>query len=114
MGALIDEKHMRRVLGYIDGGVAAGARLALGGHRALEHTGGFYVEATVLDAVHPQMRVAQEEIFGPVLSVMTFRDEAEAVRLANDTPTDSPPRCGPPTSTARTAWRRRCAAARCG
>jgi acyl-CoA reductase-like NAD-dependent aldehyde dehydrogenase len=86
MGALIDEKHMRRVLGYIEGGVAAGARLALGGHRALEHTGGFYVEATVLDAVHPRMRVAQEEIFGPVLSVMTFADEAEAVRLANDTP----------------------------
>ena len=86
MGALIDEKHMRRVLGYIEGGVAAGARLALGGHRALEHTGGFYVEATVLDGVRPQMQVAQEEIFGPVLSVMTFRDEDEAVRLANDTP----------------------------
>jgi acyl-CoA reductase-like NAD-dependent aldehyde dehydrogenase len=86
MGALIDEKHMRRVLGYIEGGVAAGARLALGGHRALEHSGGFYVEATVLDAVRPEMQVAQEEIFGPVLAVMTFRDEAEAVRLANDTP----------------------------
>jgi 4-(gamma-glutamylamino)butanal dehydrogenase len=86
MGALIDEKHMRRVLGYIEGGVAAGARLALGGHRALEHSGGFYVEATVLDAVRPEMQVAQEEIFGPVLAVMSFRDEAEAVRLANDTP----------------------------
>jgi acyl-CoA reductase-like NAD-dependent aldehyde dehydrogenase len=84
MGALIDEKHMRRVLGYIEGGVAAGARLALGGHRALEHTGGFYVEATVLDAVHPRMRVAQEEIFGPVASLIPFDDEDDAIRIAND------------------------------
>ncbi len=86
MGALIDEKHMQRVLGYIDGGVEAGARVAFGGKRTLQDTGGFYVEATVLDQVRPEMRVAREEIFGPVLSVMTFRDESEAVRLANDTP----------------------------
>jgi len=86
MGALIDERHMRRVLGFIDGGVAAGARIALGGKRAFEDSGGFYVEATVLDGVRPQMQVAQEEIFGPVLSVMSFRDEDEAVRMANDTP----------------------------
>jgi 4-(gamma-glutamylamino)butanal dehydrogenase len=86
MGALIDEGHMHRVLGYIDSGVAEGARIALGGRRALEDTGGFYVEATVLEDVRPQMKVAREEIFGPVLSVMTFTDETEAVRLANDTP----------------------------
>ena len=86
MGAVIDEKHMQRVLGYIEGGVAAGAHLALGGHRALPETGGFYVEATVLDGVRPEMRVAREEIFGPVLSVLAFREEAEALRLANDTP----------------------------
>jgi acyl-CoA reductase-like NAD-dependent aldehyde dehydrogenase len=86
MGALIDQGHMQRVLGYIDSGVRDGARIALGGHQALEETGGFYVEATVLDGVRPDMRVAREEIFGPVLAVMTFRDEAEAVRLANDTP----------------------------
>ncbi len=86
MGALIDEKHMQRVLGFIEGAVAAGARLALGGQQALKESGGFYVEATVLDGVRPQMKVAQEEVFGPVLAVMTFRDEAEAVRLANDTP----------------------------
>jgi acyl-CoA reductase-like NAD-dependent aldehyde dehydrogenase len=86
MGALIDEKHMQRVLGFIEGAVADGARLALGGHRALKESGGFYVEATVLDGVRPQMKVAQEEVFGPVLAVMTFRDEAQAVRLANDTP----------------------------
>jgi len=86
MGALIDRGHMQRVLGYIDSGVADGARIALGGHQAMKETGGFYVEATVLDHAHNDMKVAREEIFGPVLSVMTFRDEAEALRLANDTP----------------------------
>src|ERR1700680_4637187 len=86
MGALIDRPHMQRVLGFIDSGVADGARIALGGKRALQESGGFYVEATVLDGVRPDMKVAREEIFGPVLAVMTFRDEVEAVRLANDTP----------------------------
>jgi acyl-CoA reductase-like NAD-dependent aldehyde dehydrogenase len=75
---------MQRVLGYIAGGVADGARVALGGRRALEETGGFYVEATVLDRVRPDMKVAREEIFGPVLSVMTFETESEALRAAND------------------------------
>jgi gamma-glutamyl-gamma-aminobutyraldehyde dehydrogenase len=85
MGALIDQGHMQRVLGYIDSGLSQGARLALGGKRALEESGGYYVEATVLDGVRADMRVAREEIFGPVLTVSTFTDEAEAVRLANDT-----------------------------
>jgi len=84
MGALIDQGHMKRVLGYIDDGVQAGARVALGGKRALSETGGFYVEATILDAVQPDMRVAREEIFGPVLVVSTFKEEAQALRLAND------------------------------
>ena len=86
MGALIDKGHMQRVLGYIDSGVAEGAHVALGGRQALPETGGFYVEATVLEGVRPEMKVAREEIFGPVLAVMTFTDETEAVRLANDTP----------------------------
>ena len=84
MGALIDKGHMQRVLGYIDGGVADGAQLALGGHQALKDSGGCYVEATILDEVRPEMRVAREEIFGPVLAVTAVRDEAEALRLAND------------------------------
>jgi acyl-CoA reductase-like NAD-dependent aldehyde dehydrogenase len=84
MGALIDRGHMQRVLGYIDSGVADGARVVLGGQQALKETGGFYVEATVLDGVRPEMKVAREEIFGPVLAVMTFREESEAVRMAND------------------------------
>ena len=85
MGALIDQGHMQRVLGYIDSGISQGARVALGGKRALEEFGGYYVEATVLDGVRADMRVAREEIFGPVLTVSTFSDEAEAVKLANDT-----------------------------
>ena len=85
MGALIDQGHMQRVLGYIDSGISQGARVALGGKRAFEEFGGYYVEATVLDGVHADMRVSREEIFGPVLTVTTFADEAEAVRLANDT-----------------------------
>ncbi|MGA8706556.1 MAG: aldehyde dehydrogenase [Steroidobacteraceae bacterium] len=84
MGALIDQGHMQRVLGFIDDGVRAGARVALGGKRAMTETGGFYVEATILDAVKPDMRVAREEIFGPVLAVSTFTDEAQALRVAND------------------------------
>jgi len=84
MGALIDEGHMRRVLGYIDSGVTEGARLALGGGRALSESGGYYVEATILDAVRPGMRVAREEIFGPVLAVTSCDSEAEALGVAND------------------------------
>ncbi len=85
MGAMIDESHMRRVLGYIDSGTAQGARVAFGGRRALAELGGFYVEATVLDGVTGAMRVAREEIFGPVLTVTSFTSEDEAIALANDT-----------------------------
>ena len=85
MGAVIDQGHLERIIGFIDTGVASGARIALGGHRVLEETGGFYVEPTILDGVRPGMTVAREEIFGPVLAVMTFRDEAQAVGMANDT-----------------------------
>jgi gamma-glutamyl-gamma-aminobutyraldehyde dehydrogenase len=84
MGALIDRGHMQRVLGYIDSGVAEGARLAIGGKQAFAETGGCYVEATLLDAVRADMRVAREEIFGPVLTVTAFGDEAQAVHIAND------------------------------
>jgi acyl-CoA reductase-like NAD-dependent aldehyde dehydrogenase len=84
MGALIDAGHMRRVLGYIESGVEAGAVLAAGGRQVMQESGGWYVEATVLDAVRPDMRVAREEIFGPVLAVMRFEDETDALRMAND------------------------------
>ena len=75
---------MRRVLGYIDTGVAEGAQLALGGKRALAESGGYYVEATILDKVRPEARVSREEIFGPVLAVTPFGRESEALLIAND------------------------------
>jgi len=83
-GSMVDETQMDRVLSYIDIGRSEGAEMALGGSRVLEETGGFYVEPTVF-RVDTGMRVANEEIFGPVLSVVTFDDEDAAVKVANDT-----------------------------
>jgi len=85
LGALIEERHMERVLGFIELGVKEGARLAHGGERAFVETGGFYVEPTILDGAKNDMRIAQEEIFGPVVVVIAFDSEQEAIRLANDT-----------------------------
>jgi gamma-glutamyl-gamma-aminobutyraldehyde dehydrogenase len=59
--------------------------LALGGNRTLQKTGGVFVEATIFDNVKAEMTIAREEIFGPVLSVLTFTTEEEAVAMANDT-----------------------------
>jgi 4-(gamma-glutamylamino)butanal dehydrogenase len=84
LGAIVDETQTRRVLEYIDTGVREGARLALGGRRTRTDSGGCYVEPTVFDAVQPRMRIAREEIFGPVLATLTFRDLEEALRIAND------------------------------
>jgi acyl-CoA reductase-like NAD-dependent aldehyde dehydrogenase len=83
LGALVDETQMRTVLGYIEAGEREGARLVCGGRRAREASGGFYVEPTVFDGVANGMTIAREEIFGPVLSVIRFKTEAEAVVLAN-------------------------------
>ncbi len=85
IGAIIDQKQMQRVLGYIDIGQKEGAKLLCGGKRAIEASGGYFVEPTVFDRVQPNMKIAQEEIFGPVLSVITFKDAEEAVRIANNT-----------------------------
>jgi acyl-CoA reductase-like NAD-dependent aldehyde dehydrogenase len=85
MGAIVDRTQLERVLGYIDSGREQGATVRLGGRRALEESGGYFVEPTIFDAVSNEMRIAREEIFGPVLSTIPFRDEEEAVRIANDT-----------------------------
>ncbi len=78
------------VQGRYDGetGGRAGARIATGGAKpaALEASGGFFYAPTVLDHVTPEMTIAHEEVFGPVLSVIAFDDEAEAIELANATP----------------------------
>jgi acyl-CoA reductase-like NAD-dependent aldehyde dehydrogenase len=83
MGALVDETQLRTVLGYIDAGVREGAAMIVGGRQARADSGGFYVEPTVFDRVDNGMKIAREEIFGPVLSVIRFETESEAVALAN-------------------------------
>ena len=85
MGAIVDRTQLDRVLGYIETGQSEGAELHLGGRRAREESGGYFVEPTIFDAVSNDMRIAREEIFGPVLSTISFTDEDEAVRIANDT-----------------------------
>ncbi|MGW6642204.1 aldehyde dehydrogenase [Streptomyces iakyrus] len=85
MGALVGRAHLDRVTGHIRHGVDEGARLRTGGERVLAETGGTYLEPTVFDRVDPGSRLAREEIFGPVLSVLAFDDLDEAVRLANAT-----------------------------
>jgi 4-(gamma-glutamylamino)butanal dehydrogenase len=86
IGALISRGHMEKVLGYIDVGRSEGARVVAGGERILEETGGWFVPPTIFDGVRNDMRIAREEIFGPVLSVIEFDTEAEALAIANDTP----------------------------
>ncbi|ACB34004.1 Aldehyde Dehydrogenase [Leptothrix cholodnii SP-6] len=86
MGALVDEGQMNTVLGFIASAETEGAVCAAGGRQVRAETGGYYVEPTLFDQVSPQMRIAREEIFGPVLSVLRFSTEAEAVALANASP----------------------------
>jgi acyl-CoA reductase-like NAD-dependent aldehyde dehydrogenase len=88
MGSLISGAQMERVLGYIESGKQEGARLLCGGERDVEgeKAKGFFVKPTIFADVRPDMKIAQEEIFGPVLSIMTYRDEDEAARIANGTP----------------------------
>jgi 4-guanidinobutyraldehyde dehydrogenase/NAD-dependent aldehyde dehydrogenase len=84
MGAIVDDVQLRTVLGYIDAGREDGARVLTGGRQARTGSGGFFVEPTVFTDVQPGMRIAREEIFGPVLSAITVRDAEEAVRVGND------------------------------
>ncbi len=84
VGPLIHPAHEKKVLEYIGIGVAEGAVLAAGGARFAGPGGGCYVSPTLFTGAHNQMRIAQEEIFGPVLTAIPFEDEAEALALAND------------------------------
>jgi acyl-CoA reductase-like NAD-dependent aldehyde dehydrogenase len=86
LGPLASETQLERVRGYIRQGIAEGARLVAGGAESppgLEQ--GYFVQATVFADVRPEMTIAQEEIFGPVLSVIPYRDETEALKIANGT-----------------------------
>ncbi|MFL0473293.1 aldehyde dehydrogenase family protein [Priestia sp. 179-F W1.4 NHS] len=87
MGPLVSEEHMKKVLKYIEIGKQEGARLVCGGNR-INSSGlekGFFVEPTVFSSVTSNMKIVQDEIFGPVVVIQTFKDEKEAIKLANDT-----------------------------
>jgi aldehyde dehydrogenase (NAD+)/phenylacetaldehyde dehydrogenase len=87
MGPVISEEQMRSVLAYVERGKSEGARLVAGGRRASEVNGGkgYFVRPTVFDDVSPEMTIAREEIFGPVLATIPFDDVDDAVRKANAT-----------------------------
>ncbi|MGZ8251060.1 MAG: aldehyde dehydrogenase [Methylophilaceae bacterium] len=85
MGAMVDCGQLDNVLKYIESGKSQGAKLRAGGERVLSETGGFYLKPTVFDEVTNDMTIASEEIFGPVLSIIAFDTQEEAIRIANDT-----------------------------
>ena len=84
-GPLASAKQCERVMRYIDEAQADEARLLTGGRRSLQQIGGYFVEPTIFVDVAPGARIAAEEVFGPVLSVISFEDEVEAIRIANST-----------------------------
>ena len=83
VGAIINQAQLDKILDHVAGGQEQGARLRLGGHR-MESPCGRFVEPTVFDGVQPDMALARDEIFGPVLSILTFETIEEAVAIAND------------------------------
>src|SRR5436309_1599981 len=83
LGAIVSKRQQETVLSYIAAGEKEGARLVAGGKPAKVNGKGYYVEATVFDGAKPGMKIVDEEIFGPVLSVLTFENEAEGILLAN-------------------------------
>ncbi|HJR87787.1 MAG TPA: betaine-aldehyde dehydrogenase [Acidimicrobiia bacterium] len=87
VGALISQEHMDKVLGYIEAGKKAGAKVLIGGGRPddPELQKGYFVEPTVFDGCTDEMKIVREEIFGPVMAILTFFDEDEVIARANDT-----------------------------
>jgi acyl-CoA reductase-like NAD-dependent aldehyde dehydrogenase len=84
MGPMIDAAQLKTVADYVGIGEEEGASLMFGGSQVMQDTGGCYFEPTIFDGVNNNMRIAREEIFGPVLSVIGFKDPEEAVAIAND------------------------------
>jgi aldehyde dehydrogenase (NAD+) len=84
-GPLISKRQQERVLGHIERARADGARLVLGGAIPPEHPDGFYIQPTLFAGVDPDSRLGQEEVFGPVLAVIPYDDDADAIRIANGT-----------------------------
>ena len=87
MGAIVSQEQMQTVLGYIEAGKSEGAKLIAGGNRVFVNGGkGFFVEPTIFGGVRNDMKIAQEEIFGPVLATMSFDDLDQVIELANQNP----------------------------
>jgi aldehyde dehydrogenase (NAD+) len=85
LGPLVSDRQRERVRGYIEKGLEEGAKLVTGGAEPPEDAGrGYFVRPTVFSEVSPEMTIAQEEIFGPVLAILPYEDEDEAIRIAND------------------------------
>ncbi len=84
LGAIVDETQLKRVMGYIEAGRRDGASVRFGGRRVREDSGGYFIEPTAFEGVKPSMTIAREEIFGPVLSAITFKTVEEAIEIAND------------------------------
>ena len=112
MGALVSKKQLDRVAGYVKLGVQEGAKVVAGGDRRAGK--GWFFRPTILTNVRNDMRVAQQEILGPVGALMPFDEVEEAVRLANATRYGSRRACGRATSMRRIPSRRGCAPAPCG
>src|SRR6185369_16881765 len=85
IGPMIESPHLDKVLGYIASGREAGARVVVGGERAMLESGGYFVQPTVFDGVDNSMTIAREEIFGPVISTIVFDSEDEGLAIANAT-----------------------------
>ena len=85
LGPLIEEDHMKKVLSHIEKAKKEGAKLICGGNRVMTESGGYFVEPTIFDEVSPKMSIAKEEIFGPVLAILTFETPEEGIAMANDT-----------------------------
>lgn len=84
IGAVSSQEQLQKDLSYVQIAQQEGAELVAGGSRLHEDTGGFYMQPTIFTQVTPKMSLAREEVFGPVLGVMSFENEAEAIHLAND------------------------------
>ena len=84
MGAVVDKSQLDKIDNYVKIGRDEGANLVIGGKKSMESSGGYYYEPTIFTKVKNSMRVAREEIFGPILSSITFNDADEALRIAND------------------------------
>ncbi|MBL8228896.1 MAG: aldehyde dehydrogenase family protein [Bryobacterales bacterium] len=85
LGALVSSEQMNKVLGYIESGKTEGAKLVTGGERAPQNGKGYFVKPTIFDGANNSMRIAREEIFGPVLAAIEFKDVEDAIAQANQT-----------------------------